>query len=556
MPLNPFQFQAYEPRSDATIADLIMAPARARAQALRTSGTAQAQAELVKGQAASQIAGTLGALANLPLQVRQQRQQEADRTLARTSEELTIAEKKAKLVAAQQDAREESQLRALFSVGTPKPEQIYQVVGPQRGVEIVKGLVALGEQNEKAFASTQQRIGAMTGGILALPEGLRPEAYAAARMNLINRGLVTPEDVPEQYDPAFLQSAHVAAMTPDKQEEVINPKPINVAGIGLVNPKTNDVVVPAPTKPEPTAPNPTEASLAMAAANGDKMAARALEIMRQQAAKNSSPLADLLGGMVIPGAEKADVSLTGEAFLKSLTPDLAAEVKAYAEGRRPFPVGISLSKLQPLIRLVGQYDPEFDASNYTGRLKSRQDFTAGASAKQITALNTVVGHLGDLAHKAEALNGTNIQAINAVKNWLKTATGSSDVTNFNVVKKGVTDELTRVWRQAGGSEQDIKTWAESLNAAQSPAQLHGTFTTIAGMLGARLEALENQKTQGLGRFGNDIQVITPKAMGILQTLGAAPAIVEDQPVEGTLGTVNGVPAVWKTVDGKAGWYAR
>ncbi len=39
-------------------------------------------------------------------------------------------------------------------------------------------------------------------------------------------------------------------------------------------------------------------------------------------------------------------------------------------------------------------------------------------------------------------------------------------------------------------------------------------------------------------------------------LSTPPAQTPTAPPEGTLGTVNGVPAVWKTVNGKSGWYAR
>lgn len=236
------------------------------------------------------------------------------------------------------------------------------------------------------------------------------------------------------------------------------------------------------------------------------------------------------------GGAPAVAGPTGDAFLKTLDPGTAEEVKAYAEGRRPFPTGMSQSKLQPLIKLVGQYDPTFDAANFNARSKARQDFTSGASAKQITALNTVLGHLDDLSEKGGALGNTSLPSYNAIKNWLKTQSGSQDVTNFNTVRKGVTDELTRVWRQAGGSESDIKTWAESLNSAQSPEQLTGAFTTIAGMIGSRLDALQNQKDQGFGQLGKDIQIITPKSRAIMDKLTGQSA-------------PSGVPTVGSTFQG-------
>ena len=261
--------------------------------------------------------------------------------------------------------------------------------------------------------------------------------------------------------------------------------------------------------------------------------------------KAANPFAAMPGAAGSPSATgEPTKGLTGDDFLKTLPQGLATQVKSYAEGRQQFPSGFALKSpyFQTMLQMVGQYDPEFDATNFNGRNKARQDFTAGASAKQITALNTVIGHLGDLSEKTDALNNGSVPAVNAVKNWLKTQTGSSDVSNFNTVKKGVTDELTRVWRQAGGSEQDIKSWGESLGASQSPEQLMGALKTIGGMLRARLDALENQKQQGLGKFGSDIKVITPKSEAILKALDAG-----EKP--STVGAIPGIPAIGDTFQG-------
>lgn len=278
------------------------------------------------------------------------------------------------------------------------------------------------------------------------------------------------------------------------------------------------------------------------------------------AAPGGTPAAQTPAGgapAAAPAPQGAATMPTGIDFLKRLPPPVANQVKAYAEGRMPIPTGMGMAKLQPLLQMITQYDPTFDAANYNARSKTRQDFTSGASAKQITALNTVVGHLDDLSTKSEALGNTDVQKFNAIKNWLKTQTGSPDVTNFDTVRKGVTDELTRVWRQAGGSEQDIKTWGESLNAAQSPKQLTGAFGTIAGMIESRLSALENQKLQGMGAAGKDINIITPRSRTVLDRLqGTKPAAAPTAPKDGTEGIVNGVAAIWKTVDGKSGWYAK
>ena len=80
------------------------------------------------------------------------------------------------------------------------------------------------------------------------------------------------------------------------------------------------------------------------------------------------------------------------AYLASLPAPVASEVKAYAEGRRPFPTGFALKApyFQSLIQMVGQYDPTFDAVNYNARSKTRNDFTSGASSKTMVKIPSLV----------------------------------------------------------------------------------------------------------------------------------------------------------------------
>ena len=343
-----------------------------------------------------------------------------------------------------------------------------------------------------------------------------------------------------------------------------------------------------------TAPNPVQAETVrhnqemerLSALSGNRQAATEAETARHNRAMEiaQNPFAMAMGGAggvqggapqtsPAPGSTPpptgAGVSapvnragLTGEDFLKTLPPQVASEVKAYSEGRRPFPMGMSYAKLQPMIALVGQYDPTFDAANYNARNKARSDFSPGGTVgkNQINPINTVIGHLGDLSDKVDALDNGSVQAVNSVKNWLKTATGSPDVTNFNTVRKAVTDELTRTWRQAGGAEADIRTWAESLNASQSPDQLKGAMATIGHLLESKLSAIEQQRDQVLGKYGSDIQIVFPKSRAVLDKIegnttaptAAGAGRVRVKGPNGESGTVpkgSTLPAGWSLVGG-------
>jgi hypothetical protein len=223
---------------------------------------------------------------------------------------------------------------------------------------------------------------------------------------------------------------------------------------------------------------------------------------------------------VAPGQKNND-------FIKTLPPPVASQVKALAEGRMAFPQGAALRSdyWQNMLQNVAKYDPSFDAVNYNARSKTRADFTSGKAAQQVNAINTVIGHLSGLSDAAEALNNSDIPAFNSIANSISKATGSPKVTNFDTIKKAVSDEVTRVWRQSGGSEADIQAAQKNLDASGSPAQLRGAIATYAGLLESKLGSLNEQYRQGMGT--DKIDMITPGAQKALDAIekraGRAPA---------------------------------
>lgn len=229
------------------------------------------------------------------------------------------------------------------------------------------------------------------------------------------------------------------------------------------------------------------------------------------------------GAMTAPG--NPPPSLHGQDYLNTLDPSTATTIKALAEGRMEFPRGTALRSPQwsALVQGVMQYDPAFDeaqASN-NARTAVRKDFTSGKSAQTINALNTVAGHLAELQQQAGALGNTSIDWYNGFKNWVKTHIGIPDVTNFNTTRKAVSDELTRVYRQAGGSEADTQAWQAAINSSQSPEQLAGAFATVGRLIESKLNAMQQQAQQGMGIA--PISVVSPDARAKLSALQGQPA---------------------------------
>lgn len=222
---------------------------------------------------------------------------------------------------------------------------------------------------------------------------------------------------------------------------------------------------------------------------------------------------------------------TGAEFLSTIPKPLADQVKALSEGRLAFPAGFALKSpyWQNMLQMVSQYDPTFDAINFNARVGTRKDFTSGTSAKSITALNTVIGHLNTFSKAADALDNTNLPAYNSIANWVSSNSGDPRVKQFENTRKAVADELTRVWRGTGGAEGDIQAWLNTMSAAGSPAQLHGVIKNIGDLLESRINALQDQYKRGMGTTEQPMQFLTREARTTLDRLEQKTSGVEVQP---------------------------
>jgi len=227
----------------------------------------------------------------------------------------------------------------------------------------------------------------------------------------------------------------------------------------------------------------------------------------------ADPNANLVG---TPG----DTTKTGEDYLKTLPLGLAGQVRALSEGRRAFPTGTALKdpKVQELIAAATQFDPALDASNAATRVATRKDFTSGATSKNITSINTALGHLGTLKDAADNLHNRAFPLWNTVANAAETASGDSRVKTFNIARDAVANELMRVFRGTGGSLAEIEEWKNNIESSDSPEQLQGEISKAVDLLNSRLEAVGDQYSRGMGRSADPMSFLTPHARAVYERL--------------------------------------
>jgi hypothetical protein len=220
------------------------------------------------------------------------------------------------------------------------------------------------------------------------------------------------------------------------------------------------------------------------------------------------------GGLAPP---KISLDTHGEDFLKTLEPQVAAQVKAIAEGRQAVPSGFALKSpyWQNLMTMVSQYDPNYSQA----RAAVQKDFTSGPTAKNITSANTVIAHIGTLNDMIDALDNKDLRVVNMAINRLKTETGNPNVNNFDTAKQAVGNELMRVFRQVNASESETRDWEKHFQSSSSPAQLRGAVKVGVELLKGRLDAIDDQWNRAMNTDKGFPNLVSPKSQAVLKRIG-------------------------------------
>lgn len=264
-----------------------------------------------------------------------------------------------------------------------------------------------------------------------------------------------------------------------------------------------------------------------------------LAVRKQNEVERENKVKDVANAPFVGPVDASGAPITGPAVLQGLPETKRKVVTAVLEGRQAIPSGTALKDpyWKSIIETANLVDPNFDTVNYNARANTRKDFTGGKAAQQINAINTVVGHLHDLAATGEQLGNTGLDWVNSIYNKLTPGGTKRGVAlnNFNTLKEGVATELMRTWRQVGaGSEKEIEDWKSTITAAKSPAELKGAFKTVGGMLESKLGALDSQYKQGMGT--DAVSAISPESRARLDALqGVVNEKPEQRPIPGIPG---------------------
>jgi hypothetical protein len=220
--------------------------------------------------------------------------------------------------------------------------------------------------------------------------------------------------------------------------------------------------------------------------------------------------------------------LTGDAFLKTLDPNMANIVKGYANGSTQYPGSFSAMKpmwVSNILPKVLQYDPSANGQ----RFQNVQKFDTGQQGNQIRSLNTSIAHIDTAQQLADALNTGDIKQVNRISNLWKSETGQEAPTNFNTAKQIVANEVMKAISTSGaGGVADRTELQKQFDAAGSPAQLKGALTTAQKLLVGQASSYKNQYEDSTGRQDFLTRKLSPRTQAIYNryspdSSGEAPA---------------------------------
>jgi hypothetical protein len=197
-----------------SIGEIMRRQREAQAEQILRSGDRQAQlVGNLSQMAGNTIGGILQYKADAPLRA----QAAQDAALKRATSELDYEDKRQKVETGRKTSVQEAALEDLFKGDTPPTQQqIFGVVGPERGGKIWAGMSTLQDDAQKRYRSAQELIRDGMLGVENAPASQRAELYNVFRQSYLTRGFVQPEDLPESYDPQFAKMATGFGQAPAK----------------------------------------------------------------------------------------------------------------------------------------------------------------------------------------------------------------------------------------------------------------------------------------------------------------------------------------------------
>lgn len=177
-----------------------------------------------------------------------------------------------------------------------------------------------------------------------------------------------------------------------------------------------------------------------------------------------------------------------------------------------------------LVAQVGQKYPGWQQEDYNAKNKILLDYTKDAGSGQIGAINTALGHLGELNDAAKALDQNNIPLLHSIASKVGAAFGGDAATTYTAILHRVGPEMTSAYVKGGGGQGERGANEDDFAVSKGQKQIVSNIGESAKLLYSKMDSLSNnwdktyQPTNDKDKFEN--RFITPAAKKMIQNLSA------------------------------------
>jgi hypothetical protein len=205
------------------------------------------------------------------------------------------------------------------------------------------------------------------------------------------------------------------------------------------------------------------------------------------------------------------------------TPEQQAMAKSMAEGRiRPYDLARQDRSL--IVGLANEYanKNKIPFTTYEGDVKATaaKAFGTGKQGQNAASLNTAIGHADTVKKAYEALGNTDVAILNKPLNWLRKNSNDPNIVRLGVSLDALRGELANVFKNSGGTDQEIAKWENTLSTDLTPTQVQAVMPQVAELLNSRIGALTDQQQNIMTQPTSERQLISEKSKNVMKSFSS------------------------------------
>lgn len=204
---------------------------------------------------------------------------------------------------------------------------------------------------------------------------------------------------------------------------------------------------------------------------------------------------------------------------------LKPSIQAVLDYRSPMPPqGRNNPRNNAIRDWVNKVDPTYDETTFPARNKVLTEYVKDASSGDLGAINTALGHLGELNQAAKALSQNNLPLLHSIASSLGAAAGGDAATTYTGILHRVGPEMTNAYVKGGGGQAERGANESDFDLSKGAQQIQSNIAESAQLLNSKLDSKRNnwnntfKPSKDSDQFDN--RFITPSARATLNTLSS------------------------------------